>query len=191
MQYRNLGRSGITVSEIGFGAWGIGGWGRRDDAEALEALRRAFDLGVTFYDTALGYGNGHSEQLIGRVFKTDRQKVVIASKIPPKTSIWPVTPDQPASETFPAAWVIECTEKSLKNLGSDYLDVMQLHAWTDAYCQQTEWLEGFQRLKKDGKIRAIGVSVNDWDAYGGVGLAQAGLVDSIQVIYNIFKQRPA
>lgn len=191
MQTRQLGKSGIQISEIGFGAWGIGGWGARDDAEATRALHRAFDLGVNFFDTALAYGNGHSEGLIGNVFKTERDKIVIASKIPPKTSRWPVKSNEPVHETFPMDWVIVCTEKSLKNLGTDYLDVMQLHAWTDAYCQQTEWLEAFQRLKQQGKIRAFGVSVNDWDAYGGVGLAKAGLVDSIQVIYNIFEQRPA
>jgi aryl-alcohol dehydrogenase-like predicted oxidoreductase len=191
MQYRQLGKSGIQISEIGFGAWGIGGWGARDDGEATRALRRAFELGVNFYDTALGYGNGHSESLIGKAFKSERHQIVIASKIPPKTFRWPVNPDESASETFPAAWVIECTEKSLKHLGTEYLDVMQLHAWTDAYCQQTEWLEAFQQLKQQGKIRAFGVSVNDWDAHGGVGLAKAGLVDSIQVIYNIFEQRPA
>jgi aryl-alcohol dehydrogenase-like predicted oxidoreductase len=191
MQTRQLGKSGIQISEIGFGAWGIGGWGARDDAEATRALRRSFDLGVNFFDTALAYGNGHSEGLIGNVFKTERDKIVIASKIPPKTSRWPVKSNEPVQDTFPMDWVMECTEKSLKNLGTDYLDVMQLHAWTDAYCQQTEWLEAFQRLKQQGKIRAFGVSVNDWDAYGGVGLAKAGLVDSIQVIYNIFEQRPA
>lgn len=191
MQYRQLGKSGIQISEIGFGAWGIGGWGSRDDVEAIRALKRAYEQGITFYDTALGYGNGHSEGLIGKVFKPNRNKVVIASKIPPKTFRWPVKSNEPVHETFPADWVIASTEKSLRNLGTDYLDVIQLHAWTDAYCQQTEWLEAFQLLKQQGKIRAFGVSVNDWDAYGGIGLAKAGLVDSIQVIYNIFEQRPA
>ena len=191
MQYRKLGKSSIQISEIGFGAWGIGGWGERDDDEARRALRLAYERGVTFYDTALGYGDGHSENLIGEVFKTDRSQIVIASKVPPKTLRWPVKPNEPVHETFPKDWVIECTNNSLKNLGTDYLDLMQLHAWTDAYCQQTDWLEAFQLLKQQGKIRAFGVSVNDWDAYGGVGLAQAGLVDSIQVIYNIFEQRPA
>lgn len=191
MQYRQLGKSGIRISEIGFGAWGIGGWGARDDAEAMRALQHAYDLGVTFYDTALAYGDGHSEGLIGKVFKTNRERIVIASKVPPKTFHWPVKPNEPVSKIFPKDWVIECTENSLKHLGTDYLDVMQLHAWTDAYCQQTEWLEAFQTLKQQGKIRAFGVSVNDWDAYGGVGLAKAGLVDSIQIIYNIFEQRPA
>jgi aryl-alcohol dehydrogenase-like predicted oxidoreductase len=191
MKYRKLGKTGIKISEIGFGAWGIGGWGARDDAEAIRALRRAFELGINFFDTALAYGDGHSENLIGRSFKSERDRVIIASKIPPKAFRWPVKPDEPVSRTFPTKWVIECTEQSLKHLGTEYLDIMQLHAWTDAYCTQTEWLEAFQQLKQQGKIRAFGVSVNDWDAYGGIGLAKAGLVDSIQVIYNIFEQRPS
>jgi aryl-alcohol dehydrogenase-like predicted oxidoreductase len=191
MQYRALGNSGLEVSEIGFGAWGIGGWGERDDEEAQRALRQAFDLGINFYDTALGYGDGHSEKLIGEAFKRQREQVIIASKIPPKNWRWPVTDQNPVEETFPAEWVVEATEKSLKNLGTDYIDVQQLHAWTDAYTRQDEWLEGFRRLKEAGKVRAFGISVNDWDPYGGENLARSGLADSIQVIYNIFEQRPA
>jgi aryl-alcohol dehydrogenase-like predicted oxidoreductase len=191
MQYRELGNSGIRVSEIGFGGWGIGGWGEIDDSEARRALDRAFDLGVTFYDTALGYGDGHSEELIGAAFKKRRDRVVIASKLPPKTEIWPVKPHEPLETTFPADWIVACTEKSLRQLGTDYLDVQQFHAWTDSYTYLDEWREAFLRLKEQGKIRAFGVSVNDWDAYGGANLASTGRVDSVQVIYNIFEQRPA
>lgn len=192
MYYRKLGKTGIELSEIGFGTWGIGGgWGIKDDKAAMQAMRRAFELGVNFFDTALGYGSGHSEELIGKTFKQERHKVVIASKIPPKTYNWPVLPNEPIDTTFPKDWIIECTEKSLKNLGSDYLDIQQLHAWTDAYTDQPEWREAFELLKKQGKIRAYGISANDWDPYGPVNLAKAGLVDSIQVIYNLFEQRPA
>jgi aryl-alcohol dehydrogenase-like predicted oxidoreductase len=192
MRYRKLGRTGIEVSEIGFGGWGIGGgWGRQDDAEALRALKRALDLGVTFFDTALGYGDGHSESLIGKALGGMRERVVIASKIPPKTYRWPVLPREPLSEIFPADWIIECTEKSLKNLDTDYIDVQQLHAWTPPYTQNLEWYETLMSLKKQGKIRAFGVSANDWDPYGPVGLVQSGLTDTVQVIYNIFEQRPA
>jgi aryl-alcohol dehydrogenase-like predicted oxidoreductase len=192
MQYRRLGRTGIEVSEIGYGGWGIGGgWGDQDDEEALRALKRALDLGVTFFDTALGYGNGHSERLIGRAVADVRDRVVIATKIPPKTSRWPVLPHEPVSETFPAEWVVECTEKSLRNLDTDYIDVQQLHAWTPPYTEQLEWYEALTRLKEQGKIRAFGVSTNDWDPYGSVGLIQSGLTDSVEVIYNIFEQRPA
>jgi len=192
MRYRKLGRTGIEVSEIGFGGWGIGGgWGRRDDKEAREALKRSLDLGVTFFDTALGYGDGHSEQLIGQAVAGVRDRVVIATKIPPKTYRWPVLPHETVSDTFPADWIVECTERSLKNLGTDYIDVQQLHAWTPSYTQQLEWYEALTRLKEQGKIRAFGVSANDWDPYGPVDVAKSGLIDSVQVIYNIFEQRPA
>ncbi len=191
MQYRELGNSGIKVSEVGYGGWGIGGWGPVDDKAALDSLNLAYDLGVTFYDTALGYGDGHSEELIGKAFRNRRDKVVIASKLPPKTDSWPVKPDEPLYTTFPASWIIEQTEKSLRQLGTDYLDVQQLHAWTDPYTYLDEWREAFMRLKKQGKIRAFGVSANDWDPYGATNLAHSGRVDSVQVIYNIFEQRPA
>jgi aryl-alcohol dehydrogenase-like predicted oxidoreductase len=191
MQYRELGRTGIRVSEIGFGGWGIGGWGPVDDAAALDALHLAYDLGVTFYDTALGYGDGHSEELIGLAFRHRRDKVVIASKLPPMTEVWPVKPHEPIATTFPAAWIIAKTEESLRQLGTDYLDVQQLHAWTDPYTYLDEWRDAFLRLKQAGKIRAFGVSANDWDPYGAVNLARSGRVDSVQVIYNIFEQRPA
>ena len=192
MHYRKLGRTGIEVSEIGFGGWGIGGgWGHQDDQEALRALKQALDLGVTFFDTALGYGNGHSERLIGQAVAEVRDRVVIATKIPTKTYRWPALPHEPISETFPADWIIECTEKSLKNLDTDYIDVQQLHAWTPPYAEQLEWYEALTRLKEQGKIRAFGVSANDWDPYGPVGLVKSGLTDTVQVIYNIFERRPA
>jgi len=117
MIYRTLGRTGFSVSEISFGAWGIGGnWGTRDDAEAARALQRAFDLGVNFYDTALAYGQGLSEKFIGEFVKGRRAQVFVASKVPPKTYRWPVLPGEPVTQTFPKAWIIECTERSLKNL---------------------------------------------------------------------------
>ncbi|HEY3281250.1 MAG TPA: aldo/keto reductase [Armatimonadota bacterium] len=192
MRYRRLTHSGIQVSEIGFGAWGIGGgWGPQDDDSALTALQMALDRGVTFLDTALGYGGGHSEELIGRAVKGRRDQVVIASKVPPKTFQWPVLPDEPLDQTFPAEWIRECTEQSLRHLDTEYLDLQQLHAWTPAYLDQTEWYEALVRLKEQGKIRAFGVSANDWDPYGPVELAKAGRVDTIQVIYNLFEQRPA
>jgi aryl-alcohol dehydrogenase-like predicted oxidoreductase len=192
MHYRQLGRTGIIISEIGFGAWGIGGgWGNRDDQQAQQALRCALDMGINFFDTALGYGNGHSEKLIGEAISGKRDKVVIATKIPPKTYRWPALPDQPVTETFPKDWIIECTERSLRNLNVDYIDVQQLHAWTPNYLSQLDWYEGLMQLKEQGKIRAFGVSANDWDPYGPVNLVYSGLIDTVQVIYNIFEQRPA
>jgi len=189
MRYRKMQKAGLEVSEIGFGTWGMGGgWGRKDDEEAVRALRRAFDLGVTFFDTALGYG---SEPVLGKALADVRDRVIIATKIPPKTQRWPVLPHEPVSETFPADWVIECTERSLRNLGTDYIDIQQLHAWTPPYVEQRDWYDGLVRLKEQGKVRAFGISANDWDPYGPVGLVESGLIDSVQVIYNIFEQRPA
>lgn len=192
MNYRTLGRTGFSVSEIGFGSWSIGGmWGTLDDAEALRALQRAFDLGVNFYDTAAVYGNGHSEELIGQFARRRREQVFLASKVPPKTYRWPVTASDPVTTTFPKAWVIQCTEATLKRLRTDYLDLQQLHAWTDSYTRQLDWLDAMAQLKEQGKIRAFGVSANDWDPYGTVNATLAELLDTVQVIYNIWEQRPA
>jgi aryl-alcohol dehydrogenase-like predicted oxidoreductase len=132
MQYRKLGRTGISISEIGFGSWGIGGWGKRDDQEAIH--------------TAYAYGDGHSETLIGQVVKGRRDKVVIATKVPPKTFRWPVLPHEPVKNTFPNEWVIQCTETSLRKLDTDYVDMQQLHSWSPAYTEQTEWFEAMELL---------------------------------------------
>jgi aryl-alcohol dehydrogenase-like predicted oxidoreductase len=192
MEYRTLGKTGLGVSEIGFGGWGIGGdWGATDERESLRALEAALDAGVTFFDTARGYGDGRSEELIGTAVAGRRDRVVIATKIPPRTGRWPVLPREPLADTFPAAWIVECTEKSLHALRTDYLDVQQLHAWTPPYLRQPEWHEALAKLKAQGKVRAFGVSANDWDPDGPVELVRSGLIDSVQVIFNIFEQRPA
>jgi len=193
MRYRTLGRTAIEVSEIGFGAWGIGGgWGRRDDDAAVEAICRALDLGVNFIDTAMVYGEGHSESLVGQAVRGRRDRVRIATKIAPKTYRWPTLPRERASHTYPADWIIDCTEKSLRRLGIDRLDLQQFHSWTPEYLQQKEdWLPAVEKLKQQGKIRAWGVSANDWDPYNTVSLVESGLCDCVQVIYNIFEQRPA
>ena len=191
MKYRELGKSGIQVGEIGFGAWQIGGgFGNRDDAGAIKCIHRAMDFGVNFIDTAAVYGDGHSERLIGKAVEGKRQKVAIASKIPPKIGRQAIESDR-AKDVFPVDWIIQITEQSLSNLKIDYLDLQQLHSWTPAFLKQPEWLEGLRKLKKQGKVKSFGVSANDWDPYGATELAKSGLIDSVQVIYNIFEQRPA
>ena len=191
MRYRMLGRTGQLVSEIGMGTWSIGGgWGPNNDAEAIAALETALEQGITFIDTALGYGSGHAEELVGRVLKGKRERAVVATKIPPQTGRWPVMPGEPLESAFSAEWVIRCTEESLRNLQMDYIDVQQLHAWTPDYVQQTAWLEALYKLREQGKVRFFGVSANDWDPFGVVSLVESGLIDTIQVIYNIFEQRP-
>lgn len=192
MNYRTLGRTGLRVSELGYGAWGIGKtmWVGADDGESIRALHRAIDQGVNFIDTALVYGDGHSEKLVGQAVRDSNEHVYIASKIPPKNMVWPAPSGVPASEAFPAEWVIECTERSLTNLGTDTIDVQQFHVWSDEWLDQGDWVEAVQRLRQEGKIRYFGVSINDHQPHNGVGLVRSGLVDTVQVIYNIFDQSP-
>jgi aryl-alcohol dehydrogenase-like predicted oxidoreductase len=192
MQSRPLGRSGIDVSVLGYGAWGIGRtmWIGADDDESLRALRRAIELGVTFIDTALGYGDGHSEELVGRTARVSSETVHVATKIPPKNMQWPARPGVHADEAFPGDWIVACTERSLRNLGLDAIDVQQLHVWSDEWVDQGDWLETVERLKREGKIRAFGVSINDHEPANAIRLVESGVVDSVQVIYNVFDQSP-
>jgi aryl-alcohol dehydrogenase-like predicted oxidoreductase len=189
MRYRKLGRTGLEVSEIGFGAWGIGGdaWHGAEDERSLEAMRRAVALGVTFVDTAIAYGNGHSEELVGRV-KREHPELIVATKINPANWQWPALDGQPADDYFPAEHVVARTEQSLRNLGLESIDVQQFHVWSDDWVEQGSWLEGIERLKRDGKIRFFGVSLNDAQGNSAVKLVESGLVDTVQVVYNIFDQ---
>ena len=192
MNERRLGRTGLSVSEIGYGAWGIGGsmWLGAEDQESLEALNRAIDLGVDFIDTALVYGNGHSEQLVGKVVRERPERIVVASKIPPKNRMWPAPDGIDPDEAFPAEWIRRCTERSLSNLGMDTIDVMQFHVWSDDWVGRGSWLEGIQAMRDEGKIRFFGVSINDLEPGNAVKLIETGAVDTVQVIYNVFEQAP-
>jgi aryl-alcohol dehydrogenase-like predicted oxidoreductase len=192
MNYRRLGRTGLEVSEIGYGAWGIGKsmWIGADDDESLRALDRAIDLGLNFIDTALGYGNGHSEQLVGEAVRKRSEHIHVATKIPPKTMEWPGNPASDAGETFPGEHIRACTERSLANLGLDVIDVQQFHVWHDAWLEQGDWLETVEALKQEGKIRAFGVSINDHAPGTALELVRSGRVDTVQVIHNVFDQSP-
>lgn len=193
MQYRTFGRLGWKVSEIGFGAWAIGGdmWGPQDDAESLRALHRALDLGVNFIDTAQGYGKGHSEELIGRVLKERTETVYVATKVPPAPgSPWPPPEDADPDVAFPGQYIIEQCEQSLRRLGREMLDIYQFHTWSTAFNVGGEWYEAMSKLKEQGKIRAIGVSVPDTTPDNVIGALALGKVDAVQVIYNIFEQYP-
>ncbi|HZT14575.1 MAG TPA: aldo/keto reductase [Gaiellaceae bacterium] len=192
MRYRALGTTGLQVSELGFGAWGIGGtsWIGADDRESLRALRRAIELGVNLVDTAYAYGDGHSEQLVGTTVREAAAAVHVATKVPPKNRTWPAPPGARAEEAFPADWIVTCTERSLRNLGLDAIDVQQLHVWSDEWVGQGDWLEAIERLKREGKIRFFGVSINDHQPENALRLVDTGLVDAVQVIYNVFDQSP-
>jgi aryl-alcohol dehydrogenase-like predicted oxidoreductase len=191
MRYRTLGRTGLEVSEIGFGTWGVGAdaWKGGTDADSLAAMRRAIELGVNFIDTAIVYGSGHSEKLVGQI-KREHPEVMIATKVNPANWEWPASDTTPADDAFSAAHVIARTEESLRNLGTDVIDVQQFHVWSDAWVDKGSWLEGIEQLKRDGKIRFFGVSVNDAQPDSVLKLVETGLVDSVQVIYNIFDQAP-
>lgn len=192
MRYRKLGKTGLEVSELGFGAWGIGAdaWIGADDDESLRALRLAIEKGVNFLDTAYAYGDGHSERLVGTVVRESAETVYVASKVPPKNMEWPARPGARAEEIFPADWIVACTERSLQDLGLETIDVQQLHVWSDEWVGQGDWLEAIERLKRDGKIRFFGVSINAHQPENAIQLVESGLVDTVQVIYNVFDQSP-
>jgi aryl-alcohol dehydrogenase-like predicted oxidoreductase len=192
MLYRTLGRTGLEVSELGFGAWGIGGtgWIGADDDESRRALRLAIEHGVNFLDTAYAYGDGHSEQLVGAAVRESPGTVYVASKVPPKNRRWPAPAGVRAEEAFTADWIVSCTERSLQNLGLETIDVQQLHVWSDEWVGQGDWLDGIERLRRDGKIRFFGVSINDHQPANAIRLVESGVVDTVQVIYNVFDQSP-
>jgi aryl-alcohol dehydrogenase-like predicted oxidoreductase len=192
MQIRPLGKTGLTVSEIGFGTWGIGGtmWHGAQDSESLRALHRAADLGVNFFDTALVYGDGHSEALIGKFLRERKEPIILASKIPPRNMIWPAQPGTPLSEAFSYAHIVRSTERSLKNLGVETIDIQQLHVWQDEWTDVAEWYEAISTLKAEGKIRFAGISINDHQPSNALKAVYSGKIDTVQVIYNVFDQSP-
>jgi aryl-alcohol dehydrogenase-like predicted oxidoreductase len=192
VNYRKLGRTGLEVSEVGYGAWGIAGdaWLGAEDEKSLAALNRAVDLGLNFIDTALAYGGGHSERLVGKVLAERDETIYVATKIPPKNQVWPAPDGIAPEEAFPGDHVRECTEQSLQNLGVEVIDVQQFHVWQDDWIGRGDWLEAVEDLKEDGKIRAFGISINDHQPENAIKLIETGAVDTVQVIYNLFDQSP-
>lgn len=190
MQYRTLGRTGLDVSEVGYGAWGIGKqmWRGADDRESLEALSLAVDLGLNFIDTALVYGNGHSERLVGDFVRSRRERIYVATKVPPKNLRWPA--QGTLEEVFPRKHILDSAEQSLRNLKFDRIDLLQLHVWNPLWLDQDEWRQSLEDLRSAGKISFFGVSVNDHQPESAVALVESDLVDTVQVIYNIFDQSP-
>jgi aryl-alcohol dehydrogenase-like predicted oxidoreductase len=187
MKLRQLGRTRLQVSEIGFGAWGIGRsmWIGAEDELSLRALQTARDLGINFFDTALAYGEGYSERLLGRAFGASPE-VLIASKVPPKNRLWPARPGMPLEAVFPKAYVLSCLEQTLKHLGRDTVDLYQFHVWSDEWTRQQEWYETLHLLRKSGKVGFVGISVNDHQPANVLRALATETVDVVQVIYNIF-----
>lgn len=191
MQYRRFGRTNWQVSEIGYGMWGLAGWTGSDASEVDQALERSVELGCNFFDTAWGYGAGKSEQILGQLLKRhSTTRLYAATKIPPMNFKWPSRPDYKLEDCFPASHIIEYTEKSLKNLAVDCIDLQQFHVWEDGWATNDDWKSAIEKLKKEGKIRHIGISVNRWEPDNILTTLKTGLIDAVQVIYNIFDQAP-
>ncbi len=192
MKYRPLGKTGYNVSEIGFGAWAIGGsWGNQDDDDSLKALHTAIDKGVNFIDTAAVYGDGKSEIIIAKVIKERSEELVVATKTPPAEGIWPPSPYCRQSERYSEKHLRENIEERLRFLDVEALDLLQLHTWTRAWNRRPDAFEILGKLKKEGKVKAVGISTPEPDQNGVIQLMREGWVDTVQLIYNLFEQAPA
>ena len=191
MQYRRFGRTGWQVSEMGYGMWGLAGWKDSDDDETNRALHKAVELGCNFFDTAWGYGEGRSEQILGKLIKD----YPVTNYTPPqsfhlKTVRWPSKPHFKLEDVFPEDYIVEYTEKSLKNLGLETIDLLQFHVWEDAWSDRDEWKNAVTKLTKEGKVQQWGVSVNRWEPENGIKALETDMFAAVQVIYNIFDQNP-
>jgi aryl-alcohol dehydrogenase-like predicted oxidoreductase len=191
MQHRQFGRTDWQVSEIGYGMWGMAGWTGSDDEQSFASLDRAIELGCNFFDTAWAYGDGHSERLLGATLKRHPDKrLYIATKIPPKNRKWPARPEYTLDDVFPADYIREYTEKSLANIGVSTLDLQQLHVWNDDWASDTRWQRALRALKDDGLVQALGISINRWQPTNVLRALDSGLIDAVQVVYNVFDQNP-
>jgi aryl-alcohol dehydrogenase-like predicted oxidoreductase len=191
MKFRKLGRTGFEVSDIAHGLWGMGGWSGSDDSESLKALQLAIDLGCNFFDSAWAYGEGKSDSLLGQILaKNKGKRLYAASKIPPKNERWPASPKYRYEEVFPSEHVFKYADLIRKDLGTDSIDLLQFHVWSDHWTDEPEFRKTVEKLKRDGVIRAFGLSLNRWEPENGIKAMRTGLVDSVQVIYSIFDQSP-
>jgi aryl-alcohol dehydrogenase-like predicted oxidoreductase len=191
MQYRKFGRTGWQVSEVGYGMWGLAGWTGSDDRESEQSLDVAVEAGCNFFDTAWGYGSGRSEQILGKLLKRHSDKTLyLATKIPPKNFTWPSQRGFTLDDCFPPSHIREYTEKSLKNLNVETIGLQQFHVWEDSWASDERWQRTVEDLKKEGKIQAMGISVNRWEPENCLESLKTGLIDAVQVIYNIFDQAP-
>jgi aryl-alcohol dehydrogenase-like predicted oxidoreductase len=199
MNYRQFGRNGWRVSEIGYGMWGLAEWSGSDEAETLRSLCRAVELGCNFFDTAWAYGDGKSEQVLAKILKEYRndsaaggpdKHLYVATKIPPKNREWPSTRTFTLDDCYPPEYVEHYIEKSLRNLAVDAIDLMQFHTWEDRWLSDERLPRTIEKMKKGGKVRAFGPSMNRWEPTNGIRAILEGHADAVQVIYNIFDQNP-
>jgi aryl-alcohol dehydrogenase-like predicted oxidoreductase len=191
MKQRSFGRLGWNVSEIGYGMWGMGGWTGSEDAESMASLQQAVELGCNFFDTAWAYGEGHSERLLGDLVRSQREtRLYVATKIPPKNQKWPARPEYRLDDVFPPEYIRRLTESSLENLGLQQIDLIQFHVWDDGWARDERWQRAIDDLKRERLVQAVGLSLNRWEPENGIRTIRSGLIDAVQVIYNIFDQSP-
>ena len=191
MNYRTFGRLGWQVGEIGYGMWGMGGWTGSDDAESIASLDRAVELGCNFFDSALAYGSGRSDRLLGELSRRHPQRrIYTATKVPPMNGRWPSRRGSPIDEVFPRDHIESSIRKSLEHSGLDRFDLLQFHVWEDAWADDDRWRRAVDDLKAEGLIGAIGISINRWEPWNAVRTVRSGAIDAVQVIYNVFDQAP-
>ena len=191
MKYRKLGRTGFEVSDIGYGLWGMSGWSGSDDSESLASMQLSVDLGCNFFDTAWAYGDGKSDGLLGEIMgRNSGKRLYAASKIPPGNLQWPALPSYKYSDVFSPQHVFQYADQIRKQLRVDTIDVLQFHVWTDEWTDEPDFRSTIGKLKRDGIIRFFGLSINRWEPENGIRALRTGLVDAVQVIYNIFDQAP-
>jgi aryl-alcohol dehydrogenase-like predicted oxidoreductase len=191
MKYRKLGRTGIEASDLSYGLWGMSGWSGSDDAGSLRSLQASVDLGCNFFDTAWAYGNGKSDGLLGETLARNKNKRLFsASKIPPMNDRWPAKPEYAYQDVFPHDHVMKYAKNIREKLRVDSIDVLQFHVWDDSWTDQPEFRETVEELKSSKLIRWFGLSLNRWEPANGIAAIRTGLVDAVQVIYNIFDQAP-
>ncbi len=191
MKYRKLGRTGFQVSDIAYGLWGMSGWSGSDDLQSLSSLQRSIDSGCNFFDTAWAYGEGKSDGLLGQTMASNpKKRLYAASKIPPKNDKWPALPTYKYQDVFPANHVLHYADAIRKKLGTDSIDLLQFHVWDDSWTDEPEFRSTVEKLKDGGWIKYFGLSLNRWEPENGIKALHTGLVDAVQVIYNIFDQAP-
>ena len=191
MKYRQFGKTGWEVAEVGYGMWGMGDWTGSDDEESMRSLQRAVELGCNFFDTAWAYGSGHSEGLLGRLIRQNpEKKLYTATKIPPKNQAWPSRREFTLEDCFPPEHIEEYVQRSLANLGVDSIDLIQFHIWEDSWLEDERLSKKMSDLRSQGLVKAVGISINRWEPWNGVKAVRSGWIDAVQVIYNIFDQNP-
>jgi aryl-alcohol dehydrogenase-like predicted oxidoreductase len=195
MIYRKFGRTGLEISDIAHGLWGMGGWSGSDDTESISAMQLAVDLGCNFFDSAWAYGEGKSDGLLGKILSQNKatpngKPLYAASKVPPKNQKWPASPKSKYSEVFPPEHVFKYADMIRKQMGIDTIDLLQFHVWSDTWAEEPDFCNTVDKLKQDGVINNFGLSLNRWEPENGIKAMRTGLVDAVQVIYSIFDQAP-